>query len=118
MRRGAHTFTLERLEDILANGRISFDEKTGEYAHAHWNLFQGARGETFELKRDCLRYDEVDGDRVDLDSEGTRLRALEFCRRLYGHDGPVSITVRYLDASFSDIFRFIFERLDGSQMIV
>ena len=118
LRRGAHTFTLERLEDVLANGRISSDDKTVEYAQAHWNLFQGARGETFELKKDYLRHDEVDGDRVELDSEGTRLRALEFCRQLYGHDCPVSITVQDLDASFSDIFRFIFEPLDGSQMIV
>ena len=118
LRRGNDTFTLASLNDILEKGRIPFDNNTIEYAQAQWKLFQNARGETFELKMDYLRYHEVDGHVVELDPERTKLRALGFCRQLYEHDCPVPITVTDLDASFSKIFRFIFEPLDGSQMIV
>ena len=46
------------------------------------------------------------------------LRATEFCKDLFGHDAPVSISVTRLDDLFSRIFKFKFEPLENSQAVV
>ena len=118
LRRGNDTFTVNRLEDILNNERVPFEGDLLAYNRAHWNLFQNARGETFELDTNYFRQVEsVEGKR-ELDVKEIEVRALEFCRQLYGHDCPASVTVADLDASFSKRFKFTFELLDASNIII
>ena len=118
LRRGNDTFTVSRLQDILSNEVIPFEGDLMAYNRAHWNLFQSARGEAFELETNYFRQVESVGDKRELDVKEIELRALEFCRQLYGHDCPASVTVADLDTSFSKRFKFTFEPLDASNMII
>lgn len=102
--RGTATFTPDRLAAILKNERFSYERKTIEI--------------TSEMNTGYFESEKVEGGLRFYNNHETKLRATEFCRQLYGHDSPVSISASDLDAAFSKVFSFKFEPVGSSQTLV
>ena len=117
--RGQNTFTPERLTTILQNERISYNYKIRSKAQADRNIIHGPTEIRYEFGREYFQYEETpDGVLQGFSKAQAKSRAMEFCRRLYGHDSPISIAVTNLDATFSKIFPFRFEPLKESRKLV
>ena len=71
-----------------------------------------------EIDTSIFKFEDVDGGTRCLSDRNTELRFIEFCKELYGHSTPVSISITRLDALFSKLFRFRFEPLGDSQAII
>lgn len=112
------TFTPERLAVILKNERFSYDHRTDAGAQAYSSVIYGPAETDCTINTDYFAFEEVDGGLRCYGNHKAMLRATEFCRQLYGHDSPVSITATDLDAVFSTVFVFKFEPLGNSQTII
>ena len=109
LRRGNDTFTLERLDNILKNER---------YPHGPIINEAGKFLKACEIDTNHFAFEETDGGLKCFGDDEAEMRAIGFCRQLYGHDYPVSVAARDLDTEFSKIFRFRFEPLEESQTII
>lgn len=117
--RGEHTFTTNRLASILQNERFSYDHRTHPDARAYGGVIYAPTQIRCEIDTGCFQFEQVeDGGLRCYGNDKTNLRAMEFCRRLYGHDSPASIAVADLDAEFSKLFQFKFEPLKDSRAFV
>lgn len=117
--RGKHTFTPERLAFILQKERFSYDYRAHPEARTYSDVIYGPTEMRCEIDTGCFEFELVeDGGLRCYGNDKANLRAIEFCRRLYGHDTPVSIAVTDLDTEFSKLFKFKFEPLKESRTLV
>ena len=118
--RGKDTFTPETLASILQNERFPYGFRPKYGASGNIRIVDYRREPICAIEYDYYFHHEVDedGSRRYCDKDWAKLRATEFCRRLYGHDSPVSIAVTDLDAMISNVFTFKFDPLEESRTIV
>ena len=117
--RGKNTFTPERLASVLQNDRFSYQNRAYPDAQTDQDVVGGPTEIRYEIDTGHFQFEQMeDGGLRCYSHDQAKLRAMEFCRRLYGHDHPVSIAVADIDAAFSKIFRFKFEPLKESQTFV
>ena len=117
--RRSDTFTADRLAIILKNEKFSYNHRANAGARAYSGVIYGPSEMRCEIDTGYFEFEQVDdGGLRSFSNHTARLRATSFCRKLYGHDAPVSITVTDLDATFSKVFRFKFEPLENSQTII
>ena len=113
-----NTFTLDRLGTILRNERPFENYKSNARIAALVSL-HGRSDRRCEIDGDNFAYERTDnGDVHSHTQEDAKLRAISFCQELYGHTTPVSISVNRLDDILSRAFRFRFEPLEDSEVII
>ena len=116
--RGSDTFTSNRLAIILKNERFSYAHKTTSGARPYSGVIYGPPEIRCQIDTGYFEFEEVDRSLRCFNNRNTKLRAVEFCRQLYGHDFPKPIAAAELDAMFSKAFIFKFEPLENSQTII
>ncbi len=116
--RGTDTFTLERLNAILRNERISYDYRDIPSARPYSDVHYDPPSMRTEIDTSFWHSEQVDGGIRFFNSRDTALRVKRFCQELYGHGTPVPLSVARLDDMFSKVFKFKFEPLEDSQAII
>jgi hypothetical protein len=117
--RASNTFTSERLALILQNER--FPHVHIRHAGVAWGGLKEIR---CEINTDCFEFERVGDEGLRAyGNEKTKLRAIEFCKQLYGHDerdddSSMSIAVTDLNTMMAEVFGFKFEPLKESQRII
>lgn len=116
--RGKHTFTPERLASILRNERFSYKHRPHPNALTDQDVVFGPTEIRYETDIGYFKFEKMEDECLRCyHHDQARLRSMEFGRRLYDHDGPVSIAVTDLDGAFSKDFRFKFEPLKESRAL-
>lgn len=116
--RGIDAFTLDRLDAILRNERFSYDYRNNADARPYSDVSYAPPSMRIEIDTSFPSYERLDGGVRCLSNRDSKIRAIKFCKELYGLDTPVSISVTRLDAIFSQFFTFKFEPLKDSEAIV
>ena len=116
--RGSYTFTYKRLRNILKNERIAYHRGINLRARLHQDAISFHKEIRVEIDTEYFDSEEVEGGTRFFSDADIRLRTTEFCRQLYGHDSPVSIAAKDIDAVFSKIFRFKFQPMKNSRTII
>ena len=116
--RGNETFTTNRLRNILANERFSYDYRTKPETRAYSDVDYGPMEIRCEIDTSFFELEqEGDGIRSFSDHD-TKKRAVRFCEELLGHSSNASIAVTRLDDMISRIFKFKLEPLEDSVSII
>lgn len=116
--RGIDTFTLDRLDAILRNEKLSYDHRNNADAQPYSAISYAPPSMRIEIDTSFPASETLDGGIRFFSNRDSELRAIKFCKELYGHSTPVSISVTRLDAIFSKFFTFKFEPLKDSHAIV
>ena len=117
--RGIDTFTLDRLGVILRTETFSYDYRYNADARPYSDVSYGPSEIKIEIDTSFFDSEHLDDGGIRFFSNrDSELRAIRFCKELYGHDTPAPISVTRLDAMFSKVLKFKFEPLDDSQAII
>ncbi|KAI4187166.1 MAG: hypothetical protein L6R41_002993 [Letrouitia leprolyta] len=116
--RGNDTFTLKKLRRIIRKERISRSGGSQVRARFRRDIVKRTKEVACEVDTGFFDIEKVDGGLRCFSNQTARLRAIAFCKRLYGHDSPVSIAAADIDEAFSKIFKFKFEPSKYSRAIV
>ena len=116
--RGVDTFTLDRLDTILKSERFSYEYRNIADARSYNDVIYGPPEMRVEIDTGFFDSELLEGGIRCFNNRDATLRAIKFCRELYGHSTPVTISVFRIDDMFSKFFKFKFEPLEDSQAIV